>query len=184
MMHAALDAWSIEELRRACAHRLPRPVFDFFEGGAEDEETLHANRRAFEQVRLVLRAFVDVSNVRIGSNLLGSVATMPMVIAPMGAVAYGWPDGDIALAKAAAAAGVPYTLSTMASASIEQVAHAAGGRLWFQAHLLQLRERSLQLAEVVGVKMITLDEAPSGYAEFDAGAPVKFVIDPHGQLAQ
>ncbi|MET4577485.1 alpha-hydroxy acid oxidase [Ottowia thiooxydans] len=171
-MHAVQSAWSIKELQRACVRRLPRPVLDFFEGGAEDEETLCANRRAFEQVRLVPRAFVDVSNIRIGANLIGAAATMPVAIAPMGAIAYGWPDGDIALAKAAAAAGVPYTLSTMASVSIERMAREVGGRLWFQAHLLQPRERTLQLVERARragyeALMITADLPRGGKRERD-----------------
>jgi (S)-mandelate dehydrogenase len=140
------QAWSIAQLRQLARARLPRPVFDFYEGGAEDEQTLRANEAAFEALRLVPRCFVDVSQADTSVSLLGADARLPLAIAPMGAVAYGWRDGDLALARAARAAGVPYTLSTMAAAPIEQVAQV-GGRLWFQAHLLLPRERTLGLIE-------------------------------------
>ena len=168
----ASAAWSVEELRRLARARLPRPVFDFYEGGAEDEQTLRANLAAFERVPLVPRAFVDVGQVDTTATLLDLPAAMPMAIAPMGAVAYGWRDGDLALARAAAAAGIPYTLSTMAAASIEDIAEHAGGRLWFQAHLLQPRDRTLALvdrARRAGYEalMVTADLPTGGRRERD-----------------
>ena len=147
MSRRVAAAWSIAELQRLARARLPRTVYDFYEGGAEDEQTLRANAAAFEQRKLVPRAFIDVGTVSTARPVLGVAAPLPLAIAPMGAVAYGWRDGDILLARAAAAAGIPYTLSTMAATSIERVAGEAGGRLWFQAHLLQPRERTLALVD-------------------------------------
>lgn len=165
-------AWSIDELARQARSRLPRPVFDFYAGGAEDEQTLRANTDAFERRPLVPRVFADVSKVATGCELLGASAAAPMAIAPMGAVAYGWPRGDVALARAAAAAGIPYTLSTMAAASIEDLARQATGRLWFQAHLLTPHERTRALvrrAQAAGYEalMVTADLPVGGKRERD-----------------
>jgi (S)-mandelate dehydrogenase len=165
-------AWSIDALRTLAAARLPRPVFDFYDGGAEDEQSLRANAAAFERVALVPRAFVDVSRVDTRCELLGAAAALPMAIAPMGAVAYAHRDGDLLLARAAAAAGIPYTLSTMSAVSIERLAQEAPGRLWFQAHLLTPPGRTLQLvarARDAGYEalMITADLPVGGKRERD-----------------
>ena len=172
MGSALADAWSVDDLARLARRRLPRPVFDFYDGGAEDECTLRANALAFERHALVPRAFVDVSTATTRTRLLDADAAMPLAIAPLGGVGFAWRDGDIALARAAAAAGVPYTLSTMAATTIEQVARHAPGRLWFQAHLLQPRERTLELvdrAAAAGYEalMITADLPVGGKRERD-----------------
>jgi len=85
-------------------------VFEFFDGGAEDEITLRANRAAFERLRLLPKVLVDVSRVDLSAELLGSTSRMPLAVAPTGAVGFGWPGGDVAIARAAAAYGIPYTL--------------------------------------------------------------------------
>ncbi|MFW7344923.1 MAG: alpha-hydroxy acid oxidase [Pigmentiphaga sp.] len=130
-------AQSIDDLRAAARRRLPRLVFDFFDGGAESEATLADNRQAFERVRLLPRALVDVSQVSTRCTVLGAPADYPLAIAPTGGVGYGRHGGDLAIAKAAARHGIPYTLSTSATASIEEVAREAPGRLWFQAYVLK-----------------------------------------------
>ncbi|MBG6071289.1 alpha-hydroxy acid oxidase [Polaromonas sp. CG_23.6] len=130
-------AYSIEDLRRAAQRRLPKAIFDFFDGGAEDEITLRDNRAAYQRVRLMPKVLTDVSTIDTSTDILGQRAQLPMAIAPTGAVGFGWRGGDIAIARAAAAAGIPYTLSSTATASIEQIANAAPGRLWFQAYILR-----------------------------------------------
>ena len=130
-------AQSIDDLRAAARRRLPRLVFDFFDGGAESETTLSDNRQAFERVRLLPRALVDVSQVSTRCTVLGAPADYPLAIAPTGGVGYGRHGGDLAIARAAAKHGIPYTLSTSATASIEEVARIAPGRLWFQAYVLK-----------------------------------------------
>src|SRR5690349_18109889 len=107
---AVTRAWSIEDLRRIARRRLPRAVFDFYDGGAEDEATLRANRAAFERVRLAPRTLVDVTRVDTSTALLGGRSALPIAIGPTGAPGFGWPLGDIGIARAAAAAGIPYTL--------------------------------------------------------------------------
>ena len=133
----AASACSIADLREAAGRRLPRAIFDFFDGGAEDEITLRDNVAAFARLRLLPRVLTGVAAIDTATVLLGQPATLPMAIAPTGAVGFGWRGGDIAIARAAVAAGIPYTLSSAATASIEQVAQAAPGRLWFQAYILR-----------------------------------------------
>ena len=129
--------FSIEDLRGAARRRTPRAIFDFFDGGAEDELTLADNRAAFRRRRLLPRVLTDVSMMDTGVQLLGAASRLPLAVSPTGAVGFGWRGGDVAIARAAVAAGIPYTLSSAATASIEQVADAAPGRLWFQAYILR-----------------------------------------------
>jgi (S)-mandelate dehydrogenase len=144
---AVARAYSIEDLRQLARRRLPRAVFDFFDGGAEDEQTLRENRAAFERVRLVPRVLVDVSAVDTTTTIVGAKSNLPLGIAPTGAVGFGWSGGDVAIARAAATFGIPYALSTTATASIERIANEAGGNLWFQAYILRKREFTLGLIE-------------------------------------
>lgn len=130
-------AYAIDDLREAARRRLPRAIFDFFDGGAEDEITLRRNRQAFEDWRLRPRVLKDVSQADTSTTLFGLPMALPLAIAPTGAVGFGRAGGDIAIARAAVAAGIPYTLSSTGTASIEQIADAAPGRLWFQAYVLR-----------------------------------------------
>ncbi|CAN5326302.1 alpha-hydroxy acid oxidase [soil metagenome] len=166
------SAHSIEDLRRLARRRLPRAIFDFFDGAAEDELTLQGNRAAFQRQRLLPRVLVDVAKVDCGVELLGAPSALPMAIAPTGAVGFGWPGGDVAIARAAAAAGIPYALSTTATASIERIAREAPGRHWFQAYVLRdqaffdkLLARAL--AADYEALMITVDLPVGGKRERD-----------------
>jgi len=165
-------AVSIEDLRRMAQRRLPRSVFDFFDGGAEDETTLRGNRAAFERVRLLPKVLVDVRQVDTGVNLFGVRANLPMAIAPTGAIGAGRNGADLMLARAARAAGIPYTLATPATNSIEEIADQAGGRLWFQLYLLKNREMRMQLvrrAHAAGYEalLVTVDLTVGGKRERD-----------------
>lgn len=165
-------AHSIEDLRLLARRRLPRGVFDFFDGGAEDECTLRANRQAFERVRLRPRALVDVSAVDTGTIVAGAASAAPMVIAPTGAIGAGWPQADLAIARAAARLGIPYTLSTTATSSIESIAEQAGGRLWFQLYVLRdadFTRRLIDRALAAGYEalVVTVDLATGGKRERD-----------------
>jgi (S)-mandelate dehydrogenase len=169
---AVLRAWSIEDLRRIAKKRLPRAVFDFYDGGSEDETTLRANRAAFERVRIAPMTLVDVTRVDTSATVLGGRSSMPIAVGPTGAPGFGWPLGDVGIARAAAAAGIPYTLSTMATASIERVAREAGGRLWFQAYVFKQREITMELIERARrfgyeALMITVDVPVGGKRERD-----------------
>ena len=165
-------AVNIEDLRRLARARLPRSVFDFFDGGAEDETTLRGNRAAFERVRLLPKVLVDVHAVDTGVELFGARSSLPMAIAPTGAIGAGRHDADLMLARAARAAGIPYTLATPATNSIEEIAEQAGGRLWFQLYLLKNREFRMQLvarAKAAGYEalLVTVDLTTGGKRERD-----------------
>ncbi len=165
-------AANIEDLRRLARHRLPRSVFDFFDGGAEDETTLRENRAAFERVRLLPRVLVDVRQVDTGIEIFGVRSNLPMAIAPTGGIGAGRNHADLMLARAARAAGIPYTLATPATASIEEIAEQAGGRLWFQLYVLKNREfrmKLLERARAAGyeVLLVTVDLAVGGKRERD-----------------
>jgi (S)-mandelate dehydrogenase len=142
-----MKAYSIEGLRQAARRRLPRSVFDFIDGGAEDERTLRGNCAAFERVGLLRKVLVGVSGVNTETSILGKPAKLPIAISPTGAVGFGWRGGDIAVARAAAAAGIPFSLSAAATASIERIAEAAPGRLWFQAYFFKDRDYTFGLIE-------------------------------------
>src|SRR5690242_20939960 len=101
---------SIEDLRELSRRRLPRAIFDFFDGGAEDETTLRGNRAAFERVRLLPKVLVDVSSVDLRVDFFGKASALPLAIAPTGGISAGRAGAELALARAAKAFGVPFTL--------------------------------------------------------------------------
>jgi (S)-mandelate dehydrogenase len=178
-----MKAFSIEELRRQAKRRLPRAVFDFIDGGAEDERTLRGNRAAFERVLLTRRVLTGVAQVSTETTILGKPSKLPIAIAPTGAVGFGWRGGDIAVARAAAAHGIPFTLSTSATASIERIAEAAPGRHWFQAYFFRDREYTFGLLERArqagyDTAMVTVDLPVGGKRERDFrndfGIPFRF----------
>ncbi len=166
------EAINIEDLRRLAQRRLPRAIFDFFEGGAEDEVTLRANRAAFERVRLLPRVLVDVAAVETRANLLGSESRLPLAIAPTGGISAGRAGAELALARAAKAFGVPFTLATPAAVTIERVAQEVGGRLWFQLYAVrqrEFREKLIARAKDSGYEalLVTVDLPMSGKRERD-----------------
>lgn len=166
------QAHSIEDLRRLARRRLPRGVFDFFDGGAEDETTLRANRESFERIRLRPHLLVDVQQPDLSTTILDGAAAAPIVIAPTGAIGAGWPNADLAIARVAAGLGIPYTLSTTATNTIEEIAQHAGGRLWFQLYVLRDQafcDSLVRRAADAGYEalVVTLDLAAGGKRERD-----------------
>ncbi|HEU0224572.1 MAG TPA: alpha-hydroxy acid oxidase [Steroidobacteraceae bacterium] len=133
------DAINIDELRVIARRRLPRFVFDYVDGGAEDELTLAGNRAAFARLRFRPRALVDVSARDLSAPLLGARSALPVVVGPTGLNGLFWRDGDMALARAAAAAGVPFAMSTVSMSYLEDVAREAPGRHWLQAYVFSER---------------------------------------------
>lgn len=126
---------TIDEFRSAARKRLPRMVFDFVDGGAEDEQTVRTNREAFERLSLRPRRMVDVSAVDQSTTLLGQRVARPVVLGPTGLTRLINAAGEPAVARAAARAGAVYVVSTMSNASIEQIRAASTGELWFQVYL-------------------------------------------------
>src|SRR5882672_9621528 len=163
---------SIEDLRQLARRRLPRAIFDFFDGGAEDEVTLRENRAAFERVRLLPKVLVNVAAVDMKVQLLGGEATLPLAIAPTGGISAGRAGAELALARAAKAFGVPFTLATPAAFTIERVAEEVGGRLWFQLYAVrehEFREKLIGRAAKAGYEamLVTVDLPVSGKRERD-----------------
>jgi len=165
-------ACNIADLRLLARRRLPQAVFDFFDGGAEDETSLRGNRAAFERIRLLPRVLLNVETVDMHTAILGTEAALPLVVAPTGAIGIGRPGADVAIARAARACGIPYTLATPATASIERIAKEAGGRLWFQLYVLKNRDVRAQLIERAAAAgyealVITVDLPVGGKRERD-----------------
>ena len=167
-------AVNIADLRQRARRRLPRAIFDFFDGGAEDEITLRDNRAAWERVRFAPHVLRDVSKIDMSCEILGGPARMPLVIAPTGGTGIGWPGADLATARAAAEAGIPFTLSTTATATIEAVAEAsAAGRRWFQLYVLYdqaFADKLVERAWASGYEamVVTVDLPTGGKRERDA----------------
>lgn len=133
------DAVNIADLRAIAKRRLPRFVFDYVDGGAEDERTLAGNREAFTRLRFRPRTLVDVSKRDLGGTILGAPAKLPVIVGPTGLNGLCWRDGDMELAKAASGAGVPFAMSTVSMSLVEDVAREAPGRLWLQSYVFAER---------------------------------------------
>jgi len=165
-------AASVDDLRAIARRRLPRGVFDYVDGGAEDELSLAANRAAFDATRFRPRVLRNVSSVDISSTIFGEQIAYPLVLAPTGFTRIVHPEGELAVARAAAKAGLPYTLSTLSTCSIEEVRAVSEGRLWFQVYAW--RDRGL-VKEMVGraadaryeALVLTVDTAVLGRRERD-----------------
>jgi (S)-mandelate dehydrogenase len=143
----AAHCYTIADLRQLAKSRLPRAVFDFIDGGAEDESTLKNNLNAFSHYRWLPHVLNDVSQVSTHTTLFDQSMALPFGIGPTGGAGFGHPKADLALAKAAAQFGIPYTLSSSATTTIEDIAKAAQGRLWFQAYVLRDKEFFWQMIE-------------------------------------
>ncbi len=136
---------NIEDLRRAAKRRLPTPLFDFLDGGAEDERTLRRNRSGFERYLLAPRVLRDVSAIDTATTVLGVPTALPVIVAPTGMPALFHHSGEDALAPAAAHHGAIFATSTIASRTIEEVAALGDGPKWFQLYLWKDRAISEDL---------------------------------------
>ncbi len=174
-------AASVADLRAIAKKRLPGGVFDYIDGGAEDECTLAGNQTAYRDVGLRPRVLCGLSGVDTSATILGRAAPMPLVLAPTGFTRIADPQGELAVARAAARAGVPYSLSTLSTRSIEEVAEASdsvtwGGdgarRLWFQVYTWRdkgLVREMVERATTSGYEalVLTVDLAVLGRRERD-----------------
>ena len=151
--------------------RLDRGALDYYQGGSDDEVTLRANRTAFERLRLRPRVLVDVSACDLRTNVLGIPVTMPILVAPTAAHALAHPDAECATAQAAGAAGTLMVVSSSATRSLEDVARAASGPLWFQLYIRRLRhaEALVVRAQAAGYRalVLTVDTPRLGNRERD-----------------
>jgi len=163
---------NIDDLRDRARHVLPKGLFEFVDRGTEDDHALRALRSAFDRIAFKTRVLVDVSQCSLTARLLGVESRMPVIVAPTGAAGLLSFDGEIAVAKAAASAGIPFTLSTASIVSMERVAEAAGGDLWFQLYMWPERAMSYQLldrARSAGYRalMVTVDTAVTPNREYN-----------------
>jgi len=171
-MNSPIEAYNIHDLREIARRKLPRGLFEFVDRGTEDEVSLRNNRAVFERIRLKPRMLVNVEKRSLETTLYGVTHRMPMVVAPTGVAGLLWHEGEIALARAANDAGIPFTLATGSMTPMEKVAKEAGGELWFQLYMWPDRNLSYQLVErarQAGFKalVVTVDGVVSGNREFN-----------------
>ncbi len=165
-------ALNIADLREVARRSVPGFAFEYVEGGAEDEATLGRNREVFATLRFLPPTLIDTEGRSLATELLGAPCSAPLAIAPTGLNGMLHPDGDIALARAAAAAGIPYTLSTVSTTLLEDVARQAGGRLWMQLYVMRNRaiaENIMHRAAASGYEalLFTSDANVFGSREWD-----------------
>jgi L-lactate dehydrogenase (cytochrome) len=153
---------NVLDLRELARRRVPRAFFEYADRGSYDEITLRDNRQALEAIRLRQRVMVDVDQRNLATTILGEPVSMPLAIAPTGLTGLQWGGGEILGARAAAAAGIPFCLSTMSICSIEQVRAAVEKPFWFQLYVM--RDRGFTRALIERAKaancsalMLTLD---------------------------
>ena len=153
---------SVEDLRELAKRRIPRAIFDYADGGAYEERTLRRNGADLDALTFRQRVMIDVSNISLATNFLGTAASMPLGIGPTGLAGLFHADGEIIGARAAAACGIPFCLSTMSICSIEDVRAATKQPFWFQQYLMKDRGFNQELidraaAAQCSALMLTLD---------------------------
>ena len=126
-----------KDFRIRAKKRLPRIVFDYLEGGAEDEITLSQNISDYDRISLIPQRLTDLSHVQTSTHLFGKTLSFPCLVAPTGLNGLFWPKGDIALAQAAKEVGIPFVLSTASNSSIEEIARQVDGQRWFQLYVIE-----------------------------------------------
>ena len=162
---------NIAEYEDIARQRLHPAVWDYFSGGANDEVTLHENRAAFARIQLRPRVLVDVSQIDLATTLLEAPVTMPICVAPSAMHGAACADGECATAQAAGALGTLVAVSTESTRTLEEIAQAATGPLWFQLYFSRRTrghaERLAKRAEAAGYRAIalTVDSARWGHKE-------------------
>jgi L-lactate dehydrogenase (cytochrome)/(S)-mandelate dehydrogenase len=176
-MTALLPAWqrrayNIDAMRLLARRALPRPVFDFADGGAEDEHTLRRNEAAFEDIELLPRPLSGAGERDMSINLFGSRLSLPLIIGPAGLAGLFWPDGERAVARAAHAAGTAFCLSHGSVATLEDVAATGAAPRWMQVFIYKDRGFTRELAERAAKSsydalVLTIDNQMLGNRERD-----------------
>ena len=158
---------TVADLRLLAQRRLPRPIFDFIDGGGGEEYSVRRNEEAFAATKLVPRVFTECRKRDLSVNFLGTNYGAPFGVSPMGLGNLAWAGTDEALVRATAKAGIPYSLSTAGSSTVERVAELGGQYAWFQLYLPQefeLSKKLMQRAEKAGVRTLvfTVDASQPG----------------------
>jgi L-lactate dehydrogenase (cytochrome) len=172
-------------LKSAAKRRLPRVIYDFLEGGSNDEVTLKRNRDDFEAVQLNQRVFDHVASRNMHTVLFGQRAAIPVALAPIGLSSLFYPRAEICAARAASAFGVPYCLSTLSNCSIEDVAAAVGAPFLFQLYMMKDRAINASLLQRADqarcpALVLNVDTAVQGRRnrDLDNGAVVPLKLRP------
>jgi len=174
---------NIGDYCKAARMRLPKGLFEFVHRGTEDDIALDGNRAAFDALKFVPRVLVDVSKRDASLTLFGKPWGFPVAIAPTGAAGLMWYQGELGLARAAAAAGIPFTVATGSLTSMEHVAEKAGGNLWFQLYMWPDKTASFNLVERAKnagyeALVVTVDTAVTSNREYNVrngfSIPFKF----------
>jgi (S)-mandelate dehydrogenase len=165
-------AKNVGDLREIARRRVPNFIFEYVEGGAEDEASLRHNRAAIEALRFVPRTLVDTRTRHQRITLFGRDSPSPLIIGPTGGNGLAYPLGDLALAQAAASFGIPFCLSTVSTVRLERIAAEARGRLWMQLYVMKDRsiaERIMERAAAAGYEALvfTTDANTFGAREWD-----------------
>lgn len=163
---------NIDDYQAAARRRLPKSVFDIIDGGAADERTLHRNRNAFDQIALRPRSLGNASERDLSTTVLGEHVSMPVLLDPAGFARMAHRSAELAVARAAAAAGTIYGVSTVTSFPLEEVAQASSGPKWFQLYPPADRGACIELidrAKGAGYSAlcVTIDGAVGGNRERD-----------------
>ena len=188
-MNAALkrDGYSVAALRRMAQKRLPRPIFDFIDGGAEDEDTVRQNESAFQGWDVLPQPLNGAAQRDLSTTLFGQTLRSPLLIGPTGLAGLFWPQGEIASAKAAAAQGTVYCLSHGSVCTMEQLAQSHHGLKWMQVFIYKDRAFTRELATRAqdsgyDALVLTIDNQMIGKRERDLVNG--FTIPPRFDLAQ
>lgn len=139
--------YNLDDVRDAARRHLPKGVFEFVDRGAEREIALAENVEAFQRLKLQTRFLVDLGNPDMGTELFGQRISLPLAIAPTGIAGMCWYQGELALARAAAAFGVPFSLAAPSTASMELIMENAGGRKWFQLYVWKEEDLCFEMME-------------------------------------
>src|SRR5437667_320176 len=176
----------IEDLRQLHMRRVPKVFFDYADRGSYSEDTLRANRADLEAIKFRQRVLVDVSKRDLSTAILGEPASMPLILAPVGLLGLQHGDGEIIACRAAQAAGIPFTLSTMSICSIEDVAANVAKPFWFQLYVMKDRgfikaliERAIAAKCSALVLTVDLQVIGQRHADIKTGAQA-LVVSNHG----
>ena len=173
---------NVEDARLCARQRLPRGLFEYIDRGTEDELSVRSNRRALDDIQLAPSTLVDISTRDQSISLFGKHQPSPVVIAPTAVAGLVWYDGEVQLAKAAAAQGIPFCVATQSITPIERIAAESGASLWFQLYVWKNRQRTFELVErakAAGaeVLMLTVDTPIGPKREYNVrngfGIPLK-----------
>jgi len=185
--HLKRDGYSVSALRRMAQKRLPRPIFDFIDGGAEDEDTLRQNESAFQAWDVLPQPLNGAAERDISASLLGHTLQSPLLLGPTGLAGLFWPQGEIESAKAAAAKGTVYCLSHGSVCTMEQLAQSHHGLKWMQVFIYKDRGFTRELATRAqnsgyDALVLTIDNQMIGKRERDLVNG--FTIPPRFDFAQ